>query len=363
MKSTSILMLTVTTALLLAGCGKKAANDDTATYTRQASSVRAYEVVRKEISRNLAYSGILVPLREARILPDMPGKVQSMLVDIGDVVRKEQKLAVMDNTTLKYQLDQAKAGLAVAKASEADAEKNWQRTQNLYSEQAISQQQYEKVRLGYQAAGAQLQQAQATANLLNHQYEQTTLRAPIDGVITQRGYEEEDLVNPAMAREPVYTVMDVSNLKVEIQIPMNEIVLIKKGQVAQLRVPTEADRVFPGRVTIVNIAAEAGSKTFYVETLFENAKGLLNPGIFGEVSVEVEKRMGSLVVPRSALIDGNTVFVIRDDTAYQTPIVLGLMTPDLIEVVSGLREGDIVIVEGSYTLADSSKVRIETGEL
>jgi RND family efflux transporter MFP subunit len=363
MKSTRILMLIITIALILAGCGRKAANDDTATYTRQASSVRVYEVVRKEISRNLAYSGTLAPLREARILPDMPGKVQSMLVNIGDPVRKGQKLAVMDNTTLKYQLDQAKAALAVAKANEADGEKNWGRTQNLYSEQAISQQQYEKARLGLQAAGAQLQQAQATVNLLNHQYEQTTLRAPFDGVITQKGFEEEDLVNPAMAREPVYTVMDVSNLKVGLQIPLNEIGLIKKDQVAQLRVPTEPDRVFPGRVTIVNIAAETGSKTFYVETLFDNAEGLLHPGIFGEVSVEVEKRMGSLVLPRSALIDGNTVFIIRDNTAYQTPVVLGLMTPDSIEVVSGLREEDVVIVEGSYTLADSSRVRIETGEL
>jgi membrane fusion protein (multidrug efflux system) len=363
MKSTSILMLTIATVLFLAGCGRKAAHDDTATYTHRASSVRVYEVVRKEISRHLAYSGTLVPLREARILPDMPGKVQSMLVDIGDVVSKGQKLAVMDNTTLQYQLDQAKAALAVAKASEADAEKNWQRMQNLYSEQAIAQQQYEKARLGYQAAGAQLQQAQATANLLNHQYEQTTLRATFDGVITQRGYEEEDLVNPAMAREPVYTVMDVSFLKVALQVPLSEIGLIKKGQVAQLEVSTSTGRLFPGRVTIVNIAAETGSKTFYVETLFENSKGLLRPGIFGEVSIEVEKREARLVIPRTALVDGNKVFVVRDATAYQTTVVPGLLTPDSVEVISGLGETEKVVVEGGYTLADSSRVRIETGEL
>jgi membrane fusion protein (multidrug efflux system) len=293
----------------------------------------------------------------------MPGKIKSMLLDIGDPVREGQKLAIMDNTTLKFQLDQARAGLAVAKANQADSEKNWQRTQNLHSEQAISQQQYEKARLGYQAAEAQLQQAEATVNLLNHQYEQTILRAPFDGVITQKGFEEDDLVNPAMAREPVYTVMDVTALKVGLQVPLSEIRLIEKGQAAQLVIPTSAGRSFPGQVTIVNIAAEAGSKTFYVETLFQNGDELLRPGIFGEVSIEVERREDRLVIPRTALVDGNKVFIVRDETAYRASVVTGLMTHDLVEIVAGVQEGETVVVEGGYTLADSSRVSIETGEL
>lgn len=362
MTSKRILILAVAFALLSGGCGRKTGDNDAAS-ARQASSVRTQEVIRRAISRNLTYAGTLIPLREARILPEMPGKVQSMLANIGDQVREGQKLAVMDNTTLKYQLDQARAGLAVAKANQADSEKNWQRTQNLHSEQAISQQQYEKARLGYQAAEAQLQQAQATVNLLNHQYEQTILRAPFDGVVTQKGFEEEDLVNPGMAREPVYTVMDIRFLKVGLQVPLSEIGLIEKGQAARLTIPTSPDRSFPGEVKIVNIAAETGSKTFYIETLFENVEGLLRPGIFGEVSVEVERREDRLVIPRTALLDGNKIFVVRNETAYRSSIVTGLITQDLVEVVSGIQEGETVVVEGGYTLADSSRVRIEAGEL
>ncbi|UCH10020.1 MAG: efflux RND transporter periplasmic adaptor subunit [Fidelibacterota bacterium] len=345
-------------SVLLIACNRGPGRDRAA-YARQAAPVKAATVSRRDLSRTLVYSGTLEPVKVAAILPDMPGKIQSLLVNIGDPVREGQRLAVMENRTLKYQLDQAQAGLSVAEANLADAEKNWQRTQNLYQEQAISEQQYEKARLGYQAAQAQRDQAEATHNLLNHQFRQTVLRSPFDGVVTSRDYQEGDLVNPAMARAPVYTVMDVTALKVGLLVPLSEIDLIRKGQSAFLEIGSAQHRSYPGVVNIVNVAAETGSKTFYVETLFRNPDGSLRPGTFGNVRIEVGKRDEVLVVPRTALLEGDAVFVIRNDRAYRTPITPGLMTPDLVEITAGLGEHDTVVVGGGYTLADSSTVQVE----
>ncbi|UCD37228.1 MAG: efflux RND transporter periplasmic adaptor subunit [Fidelibacterota bacterium] len=347
-------------SVVLTGCNR-GPGQDRAEFARQAAPVKAAVVSRQDLSRTLVYSGTLEPVRVAAILPDMPGKIQSLQVNIGDPVREGQRLAVMENSTLKYQLDQARAGLSVAEANLVDAEKNWQRTQNLYQEQAISDQQYEKARLGYQAAQAQRDQAEATHNLLNHQYRQTVLRSPFDGVITSRGYEEGDLVNPGMARGPVYTVMDVTALKVGLLVPLSEIDLIRKSQTAFLDIKSAGNRSYPGVVNIVNVAAETGSKTFYVETLFQNPDGFLRPGTFGNVRIEVERRDAVLVVPRAALLEGDEVFVIRNDKAYRTPITPGLITPDRLEVAAGLQERDTVVVEGAYTLVDSSAVQVEVG--
>ena len=348
-------------SIILTSCGNDTSGGAGATRTRQLMPVKAYRVVRQDLSRTLTYSGTVEPIRVASISPDMPGKIQSLMVDIGEPVLKGQQLAVMDNTTLTYQLDQARAALVVAGANKADAEKNWQRTLNLYNEGAISQQQYEKARLGDQVAEAQLKQAEANLNLLNHQYNRTFLRSPFKGVVTQRDFEEGDLVNPAMGRPPIYTVMDITAVKVGLQVPHNEIDFIHKDQAATLEIATTSRRTYPGQVNIVNIAADAGSKTFYVETLFRNTDGSLRPGTFGDVHVEVDRREGVLVVPRSALLDGNMVFIIQDGKAYRTRVEPGLITPDSVEIIAGLSEHDTVIVEGGYTLADSSDVRIETG--
>jgi len=349
-------------SVVLISCNRDPARDR-AEQVRQAMPVKASRVIRQDLSRTLTYSGTLEPIRVASILPDMPGKIQSLLVNIGEPVHKGQKLAVMENSTLKYQLDQAKAALSVAEANKADAEKNWQRTQNLYKESAISQQQYEKAHLGFQAAEAQQKQAQANLNLLNHQYRQTSLRSPFEGVVTQRGYEEGDLVNPTMSRAPVYTVMDVTALKIGLRVPHSEIDLIRKGQTATLEIRSTGSHSYPGKVAIVNVAAEAGSKTFYVETRFNNSISSLRPGTFGDVHIEVDKSHDVLVVPRAALLADDAVFIIQNGKAYRTQIRPGLITPDLVEVTAGLGEHDTVIVEGAYTLADSSDVQVEMGEI
>lgn len=349
-------------SIILTSCGSDTSGGAGAAGTRQPTSVKAYQAVRQDLSRTLTYSGTVEPIGVASISPDMPGKIQSLMVDIGEPVLKGQQLAVMDNTTLTYQLDQARAALAVARANKADTEKNWQRNQNLYGEGAISEQQYEKARLGDQAAEAQLKQAEANLNLLDHQYSRTFLRSPFKGVVTQRGFEEGDLVNPAMGRPPIYTVMDITAVTVGLQVPHNEIDFIYKDQAATLEIATTSRRTYPGQVNIVNIAADAGSKTFYVETLFSNTDGSLRPGTFGDVHVEVERRESVLVVPRTALLDGNIVFIIQDGKAYRTRVELGLITPDWVEIITGLSEHDTVIIEGGYTLADSSDVQIQTGE-
>jgi len=344
---------------LLLSCGRNKENTDNIDFDREAAPVKVYRITSQDFSRTLSYSGTLEAYRVAKILPERPGKIFLLHKEIGDTVKRDDHLVSMDNSTLLYQLQQANAGLNVSEANLNDAEKNWNRAKTLHSENAMSDQQLEKTRLAFEAAEAQYKQAAANVDLLDLQFSKAYMKAPFDGMITQKGYVEGDMVNPSMAREPIYTVMDISRIKVGLQVPQQEIGLIKKDQVAKLRLNTGLQTVFSGRVSIVNVAADPESKTFYVEVEFTNNEGLLNPGTFGTIDIEVETHENTFPVPKSAVIERKSLFVVRDGIAYKRGVTLGIENDLMFEILSGITEGDVVVVEGAYTLADSSNIRID----
>ena len=359
MNKFKIVSFFVITISLFLSCGRNKENADTIDFDREAAPVKVFTVIRQEFSRTLSYSGTLEAYRVAKILPETPGKIFLLHKGIGDTVKRDDHLVSMDNSIVLYQLQQANAGLNVAEANLNDAEKNWNRAQTLHSENAISDQQLEKTRLAFEAAEAQYKQTAANVDLLDLQFSKAYLKAPFDGMITQKGYVEGDMVNPSMARESIYTVMDISRIKVGVQVPQQEIGLIKKDQMAKLRLNTGLQTVFSGRVSIVNVAADPESKTFYVEVEFANDEGLLNPGTFGSIDIEVETHTNTLPVPKSAVIERKSLFVVKDGVAFKRSVSLGIENDFMIEVLSGITNGDVVVVEGGYTLTDSSKIRID----
>lgn len=345
---------------MIVSCGRDKQDVNTRDFVREAAPVKVYRVTRQDFSRTLSYSETLEAYRVAKILPETPGKIFMLHKEIGDIVKEGDHLVSMDNSTLLYQLQQANAGLSVAEANLNDAEKNWNRAQILHTENAMSDQQLEKTRLAFEAAEAQYKQAAANVDLLDLQFSKAYLTAPFDGMITQKGHVEGDMVNPSMTRVPIYTVMDISRIKVGLQVPQQEIGLIKKGQTAKLRLSRSFNTMSDllGEVTIVNVAADPGSKTFYVQVEFDNKEGHLHPGTFGNVDIEVEKHSSTLPIPKSAIVEGNSVFIVKNGVAYNRTVTIGMEDALRVEVFSGLQEGDALVIEGNYILTDSSAVRI-----
>jgi RND family efflux transporter MFP subunit len=123
-------------------------------------------------------------------------------------------------------------------------------------------------------------------------------------------------------------------------------------------VPSFPGREFPGEVTIANSTADAATKKFRVEALFDNAGGELRPGTFGEAVFEVSVQESTLAVPQKAVLDNNYVYLVQADKAVKRAVTLGLQNTIVVEVISGLVEGDVVIVEGNYGLGDGAPVRV-----
>ena len=324
-----------------------------------AAPVKVYEVKRMRISEKLNYTGLIEAWKEISISPDVGGKIVAIHVEEGDRVQNGQLLAEMDTRTIRLQLDQARAGVAVAEANYKDAQRNKERMERLSQEKAVSEQQYEKIMLAFEAAEAQLQQATAAMNLADHQLDVSLMKAPFSGIIASKNAEVGDVFNPMMGGPGVLTLVDFSRAKIAIDVSHQDIVKIEKGQSVLLQVSAFPEMSFQGRVSIVNLAADPMSKKFRVEVMVNNPDLILRPNTFGEVIFEVETRENALVIPQKAVIENRFVFIVKGKLAEKREVVLGLQNSVTVEIVSGIEEGDLVIVEGNYGLDDGTEIEIK----
>jgi len=329
-----------------------------------AAPVKVFKVKKQRISEKLYYTGVIEAWKKITITPDVGGKIAKIHVEEGDRVRKGQLLAELDTRAIRLQLEQAQAALAVTEANHKDAKRNMDRMERLKSEKAVSDQQYEKIKLSYEAAEAQLRQARATVNLAKHNLDVSLMKAPFSGVIASKNAEVGDVINPMMGgfspQSGILTLMDFSRIKIEIDVSHLDIVRIKKGQAAQLSLTVFPDRVFQGRVSLVNMTADPLTKKFKVEVRVDNSDLVLRPNTFGEITLEVSTHEHALVVPQKAVLESKYVFLATENNnAEKKEVTIGLQNSERVEVIRGLKEGDLVVVEGNYSLEDGAKIEIK----
>lgn len=365
-KNTRLILMVAMSIILLSwstGCRQPAMNEKQAPAEVTPNPVRVVPVVREDISERLSYSGLIEAWQQVNVTPEIAGKVARIYVNEGDFVRQGQLLAELDTRALELQLKQAEAALAVAEANRADAQRNFERMKRLLAEKAVSKQQYEKIKLAYDAAEAQWKQAQAALNLVRHNLEVSRMKAPFSGVVASRNADVGDVINPMMGgfspNSGVLTLIDYSKVKIKIDVSQEDIVRIKKKQKAFIQIDAYPHRQFEGEVAIVNQTADPLSKKFRVEVWAPNPELLLKPNTFGQVTIEVNYHPEAIVVPQKAIVENKYVFVVEKGVAHRREVQIGLQNSEKVEILSGLEPGELVVVEGTLGLTDGAKVKIE----
>jgi RND family efflux transporter MFP subunit len=347
----------------VSACKKPAAKADAAAETFGAAPVKVFKALRERIAEKITYTGTLEAWTKINITPEVGGKIAFIHVQEGDRVAKGQLLAELETQSIRLQLKQAEAGVAVAEASHTDALRNKERMDRLIKESAVSEMQREKIQLAYDAAAAQLEQARAGLNLAQHALDVSMMRAPFAGVVASKNAEVGDVINPMMGgfgggAGGVLTLMDYSRVKIDVAVSSEDIGLIRKGQAAVLRVGAFPGRDFRGTVRVVNLTADPQNKKFSIEAVFENADAALRPGTFGDVVFEVQAHENALVVPQKAVLENSYVFVVENGKAVKKSVTLGLQNTTMVEVLGGLAEGAAVVVEGNYGLEAGAAVQV-----
>jgi len=209
-------------------------------------------------------------------------------------------------------------------------------------------------------AAAQADAAKAHYQGAEAQLAYTEIRSPITGVITDRAIYEGEM---ASAGTPLLTVMDVSRVVVRANIPQNQARLLKVGNDATVNQTDGADQV-AGKVIVVSPAVDPNSTTLQVWVQMANPGGHLKPGVSVHTSIVAETLTNAIIVPPAALLpsaEGETVLMVvgADSVAHERKVEVGVRETDKVQILSGVKPGEKVIIVGGVGLEDGNKVRIE----
>ncbi len=342
---------------LLAACGGK--EDNTAAETSSALTVALTPVQSWPLARSVTVSGPVSAYEEMQLGVELSGqRVTALHVDVGQQVRKGQVLLELDHRTLDSSLAQAEASTQEADAALALARSQHARGSKLAAEQLISAADLDQLRATVTQAQAQLTTARASRDAARLQRGFARLRAPADGVISKRLVQPGQVV--AAGTELLRLIRD-GRLEWRAELPENQLAQVAVGNVITL---SYAGQEISGRVRAVSPGIDAQTRT---GTIYADlpSPGPLKPGTFVEGRILTGDGQ-ALMVPSAAVVqrDGHSyVFVTRDrQTVQRRRVRTGQTTQGRIEIVEGLKAGELVVSEGAGFLGDGDRVRVVTGK-
>ena len=333
-------------ALSIAGCSQnKNSQGSQATAANAASAmqpkaqtVKVQPASRQDVKQDATYSATVQAFAVNNIAPQSGSRIQKINVEVGDFVGKGQVLAEMD----RVQLDQAKLRLS-------NAETELARLKQLYEQGGLAQSDYEAQELNYKVSKSTYD------NLL----ENTILRSPINGVVTARNYDRGDMY--AMA-SPIFTVQQITPVKLLVGISEGDYTKVSRGDKVTLTVDALPGKSFAGTIKRIYPTIDPLTHTVNVEVHVPNADRVLRPGMYAKVGVTFGHNR-SIVVPDAAVVrlqgsGQRNVFVVEDGIAVQKEVSLGRHFDGQYEILSGLEEGELVVVKGGSALRNGAQVEV-----
>lgn len=334
MKRVKLLPLALLVAL--ASCGSKAELTEA---PEVQYPVNVAVAVIESVDQTFDFTATVEPFKRNSIAPQQPGRIRSIAVEVGDNVRKGQRLAEMDATSLAQQKSQL-----------SNLEVEYNRMKELFAVGGASKQQLDQVETQYDVAKEVYQQLT----------ENTDLITPIDGVVTARNYDNGDLYS---AQQPILTVMQIQPVKLLINVPEQLYTQVSKGMSVTVNVNVFGEEDFAGRVHLIYPTIDAATRTFAVEVTLPNSDRRVRPGMYGTLEFATNAVERVVVADRAVRKQSGSneryVFVVKDGRAEHRSVTIGRRMGNKYEIISGLEAGEEVITNGASKLVDGSLVEIK----
>lgn len=311
----------------------------------------------------LTLPGTLQAYNSAPIFARTNGYVRRWLVDIGDDVRSGQLLAVLDAPEVEQQLVAARANLQTARANQALAQSTATRWSSLLAKDAVSRQETDEKLGDYRARSAAANAAAAQVAQLGATLGFTRLVAPFAGTITSRSAQVGQLVSAGSAgAQPLFTVSDLSRIRVYVRVPQNVSGQIHVGMHAMLSLPEYPGRSFTAVLTRTAEAVDPTSGTVLVELQASNRDHALKPGAYAQVRFPVQGASTGVQLPASALVvndKGTRVAVLgADGKAQFRNVTISRDNGNMVEISAGLSASDKVVDSPPDSLSAGDPVRV-----
>lgn len=296
------------------------------------------------ISKQISTTGTVSATEELVVLSETQGKVKKIHKNVGDRVQKNEVIVEVDDEIIA-------ANVLVAEANFEQQTKDIERLQRLEQGNAIPKHDVEQARIGLKKAEADLITARKALR-------DTKIKAPISGVINKRLVENGQFISGGM---PICEIVNTSKLKIWVKVPEKDIFKLKKGQVVNVIIPAFPGKTFTGKINSIGEKADNAMK-FDAEVIMDNNDGdqHLKAGLFSEVQIPVEASE-TILIEKTAItgsMKNPSVFVIEGDIAVKKDIIINESDEKFVEVVSGLKKEDRVVVSGQLNLNDGDRVKI-----
>ncbi len=310
-----------------------------------------------DFERILYFTANIESEETAAVVTKVPGRtVLEVFVHEGDPVKKGDRLATLDDSLVEQQILQARAVLGKASVYASTAGAEYRRMAELYEERVISRRQFEQAEGESKGAARQVQEAKAALGQLQIMMGYHILEAPIDGIVLARNINPGDTSSQGAA----FLLSRQENVKISGSVPEKAYSSVQLGQNVTVEVDALPSRIFSGRVSRIFPFLDPAARTGTVEVLL-SSEGVLVPGMFARVTLSTGSHEG-LALPREALDTlpgtGETIcYVVSDDKAVLRKITPGAEREGLVEVLSGVEPGELVIAVRSEKIRDGSIVR------
>lgn len=340
------------------------------------------EVLRPErgtLVRRIDLVASLEPWEQATLYAKASGYLKSISVDRGDRVRAGDVLAVLDIPEMEDEVRQLEARRTQAEAEVRNAEADVRlqeltvgRLQAIRAEEpgATTQQELDLATGRLEAAQASLAAAQARLGVVRADLARLTtllgyarITAPYDGIITERFVDPGALVTAGTQSKPtpIVRIVNASRLRAMVDVPETEVAHLEEGKAARLRLDAHPGRIFEGAVSRFSRALDPKTRTMRTEVLIVNKEGILAPGMFGSISLDLERREDVLTLSPTSVHfqkDQTYVFVAENGRVRRVKVICGADDGNAVEIVSGLTGTEAIIARASAPLADGTPIAV-----
>jgi RND family efflux transporter MFP subunit len=313
---------------------------------KEAIRVTTATVKKERVVTSLRYSGTIEAYQTIPLTFSTTGTVEKVLVEAGDVVSKGQLLASVDPTDARNMLN-------ITQAQYEQAKDAYDRLKSVHEKGSLPDIKWAEIE-------SKLEQARSSRDLAKNNLEKCNLYAPVNGMVGRRNIEP-GMSAISLTSAPIELV-DIRQVYARISVPENEIALIKKGLKAQFTVTPLGDRTFQGQVMVVSPVADMISRTYEARILVANPVYDLKPGMVADVVMTSEAEREMLLVPLQSVMSDKegkpSVFLVGQDGKHveRKQIVAGQYHGSLLEVISGLTEGQVIVETGKEKLSDNAEI-------
>jgi membrane fusion protein (multidrug efflux system) len=365
-----IVILLAAGAMLLSACGAKNANQQTQGPPPPVS-VFVTKVVKTDAIYYDEFPGSVTALNQVDLRAQVSGFITGIYFKDGDRVKKGQKLYSIDQQQYEANYQQAQANVQVQETNLLKAQKDADRYHTLDQQDAIAKQQVDYADANLEAAKKQLDAAKASMRAVQTSVRYTTIEAPFDGTI---GISAVKMGGAVTAGQTVLNTVSSDNpIAVDFSVDQHDLYRFTSMQQKGAKPKDSAFRIafgtelypYPGSIYLVDRAVDLQSGTIKTRLKFENPNNILKPGMSGVVKVLHDATAGSVIIPFKAITEqlGEFfVYVVNGDKVTQRKVLIGKQIGANVIIRDGLKEGEVIVTEGTQKLREGSSIKIDEGK-